>query len=1083
MLSIKWPSRAILVRLVRQRIVRCPKRAAARAETVLMVRGELAMEHQILKKAALLCGRGLAHTATADLRRRCSRPRPTQCARNFLLIFFWQCGWWCVLAVMAQAQYQVATWTTDNGLPQNTVHSLVQTPDGYLWLATLDGLVRYDGVKFTVFNKNNTHGINSNRFTKLLVDTHGTLWSGTENGDVTSYQQGRFATYTLAAGLHNYPVWNLFLDAAGELVVFASTGMRRWDGTQFVNYAPIAGETQNSVLWWSKNGAFYYSQGLTVHRFQHGTTQDFRLPGSVKDSEKDDAVHDFFEDSHGRLWMGTLYAGLFMLENDTLTNYTIKDGLPDNHISPRLQDRHGNLWAATNKGAVIINNGQISLFTTQQGLPENDLTDIYQDREGNIWAGTFHRGLNRLTRQSVTFYTTQDGLAAPGIYPIFQDRNEDIWLGNSLTRYHAGRFAAVTRPGKPPVQVSAFSQDQRGRLWVGQWGGVLYLENGKFTDFTGKFGMPVSVVDIHQDRHGALWFASTEGLLRYQNDTVTRFTTDDGLPSNDVKVIHESPDGTLWVATYGGLLRIADCPPTDSATGNANGNASNWRLADCQTNIYTTREGLATNHLRALYEDAEGVLWIGSYDGGLARLKDGQLTSYTERDGLFNDGVFQILEDERGNFWMSCNRGIYRVARQQLNAFADGKIARLNSISYGKADGLLETECNGGQQPAGIRARDGKLWFPTQRGVAVIDPNSITTNPYAPPVLLETAKIDGAAVALQDRIAIAAGQNNLEISYTGLSFVKPEAVKFRYKMDGLNADWVEAGTRRTAYYSYLPPGHYVFQVIAANSDGVWNTEGVSVKIVVLPPFYRTWWFWLLSGALTGSVVAGFFRWRVTQLKREQAAQQAYSQQLIEAQERERKRIASELHDGLGQSLVVIKNRALMSLNTPDNHERLLAQMENISEAASATIAEVRGIARALHPYQIEYLGLTTALQTMLDAIADASDLTVDADLDELAGVLTPEAEVNLYRIVQEALNNVIKHAAATQVSVSLKKNGDILALLIKDNGCGFVPTAPRPTPGLGLVGLSERAKMLAAHYEMRSAVGQGTAISLQMKLN
>ena len=289
--------------------------------------------------------------------------------------------------------------------------------------------------------------------------------------------------------------------------------------------------------------------------------------------------------------------------------------------------------------------------------------------------------------------------------------------------------------------------------------------------------------------------------------------------SDDVKIIHESVDGTLWIGTYGGLSRFKDNVFTS----------------------FTANDGLASNQVRSIYEDAENVLWIGSYDGGLTRLKDGKFTRYTSNDGLFNDGVFQILEDERGNLWMSSNRGIYRVAKQQLNDFAEGKISRVESIALGKADGLLETECNGGQQPAGTKTRDGKLWFPTQHGVAVIDPKEIKSNPFAPPVIIESIKIDNELLeSQQSTIKIAPGKNNLEIAYTGLSFVKSEFVKFRYRLAGQDADWVEAGNRRTAYYSYLPPGDYKFQVVVANADGVWNTEGATIGIVVEPPFYRTW---------------------------------------------------------------------------------------------------------------------------------------------------------------------------------------------------------------------------------------------------
>ncbi len=438
---------------------------------------------------------------------------------------------------------------------------------------------------------------------------------------------------------------------------------------------------------------------------------------------------------------------------------------------------------------------------------------------------------------------------------------------------------------------------------------------------------------------------------------------------------------------------------------------------------------------------------------------------------------------------MSSNQGIYRVNRQQLIDFADGKISSVVSTAFGKSDGMLNTECNGGRQPAGIRAADGRLWFPTQDGVAIVDPEAITSNPLPPPVVIESVKIDNIlsepSVAADgfSKLTIQPNQNNLGIQYTGLSFIKPEQIQFRYRLEGLDKDWTNAGTRREVYYPYLPPGNYTFRVIAANSDNVWNEQGASVEIVVLPPFYRTGWF--IGLAISGLALIGFvlYRRRVSEFKRKQAAQEEFSRSLINAQEIERRRIAVELHDGLGQSLIIIKNRALIGLDTRGNHERLISQMEEISESTSAAISEVRGIAANLHPYQIDYMGLTVALSTMIKSVADASRIEFTSDIDELNGELSKGDEINLYRIIQEALNNVVKHSKATTANVSLKITERILHLTIEDNGKGFSLSSERRNSGLGLVGMGERAKMLNAQYQIRSLAEKGTTIHLQMNLH
>lgn len=563
---------------------------------------------------------------------------------------------------------------------------------------------------------------------------------------------------------------------------------------------------------------------------------------------------------------------------------------------------------------------------------------------------------------------------------------------------------------------------------------------------------------------GALWFASNAGIVRVLNGEKTHFTVADGLPGDDVKIIHEARDGTLWFGTYGGLAKF-----------------ENGRFKS-----FTTADGLAGNLVRSIYEDAENVLWIGSYDGGLTRFKDGRFARYTTNDGLFNDGVFQILEDDRQNLRMSCNRGIYRVAKQHLNDFADGKIQRIESVALGKADGLLETECNGGQQPAGIKARDGKLWFPTQGGVAVIDPNAVKTNQFAPPVIIESATIDGESAKLNNEIEISAGKNNLEIAYTGLSFVKPEFVKFRYRLEGLQNDWVEAESRRTAYFSYLPPGEYTFRVIAANSDGVWNADGKSLKIRVLPAFYRTWWFLILMTVLIVAAAYLFYRQRINRLEKSRNAQQDFSRKLLASQELERQRIAAELHDSIGQSLLIIKNRAFLALSDLDEPEIVKEQLEELSESAMGAIEECREISYNLRPYQISHFGLTKTLEAIFRRISEVTEIETTIEIDAIDDVFSAEAETNIYRVVQESVNNIIKHSNASTAQLIVKKSDTAVEVSIRDDGGGFDQTATQTNGargGFGLVGMAERVRMLGGIYRIESRKGNGTKIEIRLEIS
>ena len=325
---------------------------------------------------------------------------------------------------------------------------------------------------------------------------------------------------------------------------------------------------------------------------------------------------------------------------------------------------------------------------------------------------------------------------------------------------------------------------------------------------------------------------------------------------------------------------------------------------------------------------------------------------------------------------------------------------------------MRKSETNAGS-PSAVRSRDGRLWFSTTGGAVVIDPNNIKTNRVPPPVILKKVLVDEKNIERDELLVVPPGAKNVEFHYAGLSFIEPDKMKYKYRLEGFDTHWVDAGTRRNAFYTNLPPGDYEFKVIAANSDGIWNEQGASFRFRASASFWQTKLFYALCFLAIAGIAFLFYHWRISKLERENLARQNFSRQLLESQEAERKRIAVELHDGLGQSLIIIKNRTLIGLNAPENHERLLAQMEEISEAVSDTISEVRGIARNLHPYQIEYLGLTLALKAMIKATADISNIDFSTEIDELAKLLTKEAEINLYRIVQETLNNIVKHSEAT----------------------------------------------------------------------
>jgi ligand-binding sensor domain-containing protein/signal transduction histidine kinase len=967
-----------------------------------------------------------------------------------------------LLSTAARAQYHFDSWTTDKGLPQNSVNSILQTADGYLWFTTLDGVVRYDGVRFKVFDKGNSRGILSNRFHTLLEDGDGTLWIATEDSGVTRYKDGAFTTYTTGEGLAANLIHSMRLDSAGVLLVGTPAGTARWEGGRFAPYARPLAEASNNRVYFASNGDGWFTSPSGLRRIQDGKQTSF--PTNFKNPN----IASFYEDREAAVWLGTVDGRLLRFKEGRLSPQPFQLKQPDSFIRVMLEDRQGNLWLGTSgAGLARYRDGKTTFYTTAEGLSDNVILSLFEDREGTLWIGTGNQGLNRMSRQMIGVYSSRQGLNADGIYAIYEDRSGVVWLGGlGLNRLSAGNVTTYTsREGLNNYSVTSLYEDRQGRLWIGAVAGLSYLKDGRFTSLNEKLPLPphnYSIWAIHQERGGALWFGSDKGLVRYADEKMTLYTTKDGLPGDDVKWIHEDRNGRLWFATYGGLSYLQD-----------------GRFVGL-----TEADGLPSARLRTLQEDSDGTLWIGTYDGGLSRLKDGRFTNYTTADGLFSNGVFQILDDQRGNFWIGSNRGIYRVSREQLNAYAEGRIGSLPCVSYGKEDGLLNTECNGGRQPAGIRDSHGRLWIATQGGAAVIDVANLAVNPLPPSVVIEEVMVDREAAGFNGAVQIAAGRENLEIHYTGLSFIKPEYVRFRYKMEGLDRDWVEAGNRRAAYYPYLPPGNYRFTVIAANSDGIWSKEEGRLQIIVLPPFWQTWRFTLLLVALLTAIAWFIYRWRVSALERAHAAQQAFSRQLIASQEAERKRIAAELHDSLGQNLLVIKNWAMLGLNALREVDRGRDELQEIAAAAAQSIGEVREISYNLRPHLLDEVGLTEALKAMVKRVAKASAIQFESEIDPIDRLFSKETEIGIYRIVQEAINNILRHSEATRAAIVIRRDIHTLLLEIHDNGKGIAPVSETKVAGtgFGLTGMGERARMLGGRFAIHSAAGQGTRIEVRLSI-
>lgn len=973
------------------------------------------------------------------------------------------------------AQFRFASWTTDQGLPQNSVYSILQTKDGYIWFTTLDGLVKFDGIKFQVFNRSNSPGLTTNRLLYLLAEDDNTIWVGTEDGGLLRFKDGKFRAFTIADGLPAVRVFKIFKDFEGNILTASQTGLARFDGEKFIAENRL--DAREYGLYFAPSGIRweFSRNGLTAEK--DGQITSYELPFEIN-KISDDRTFNYpsyavmSEDNQkpGVLWM-TAAAKLFRFEDGNFTTFSAEQGMPKSLVRSIMQDASGTLWIGTEyDGLCRLTGNRISCFTTDDGLSSNRITNLFLDREKTLWVATTERGINRVTSQAITPLSLKEGLLDRNVYPLLEDSKGNRWIGtfSALSLYKDGKVTNFTpREGLIYEIIQSLYEDKTGRIWIGSLGGVEYYENGKFVDFTEKLGLTIGDFDfwdIYQSPEGAMWFATTRGLIKFENGKASRFTVENGLPSNDVKKIFRAENGELWFGTVGGLARF-------------DGD---------KFQTFTEKDGLPGNHIRTIFEDSENLLWIGTYDSGLALFRDGKFTKIAMENGLFSNGVFQILPDELGNFWMSSNQGIHRVKRQNLIDFADGKIPTVVSTAFGKSDGMLNVECNGGRQPAGIKTNDNKLWFPTQNGVAIVDPESVSFNPLPPPVVIEKVKIENEPLEnFKDAVEIQPGQENLEIDYTGLSFIKPEQIRFRYKLEGLDNNWTDAGERRTAYFPYLPPGNYTFRVAAANSDNVWNEQSANISIVVHPAFYQTWRFFILCVLAIGLFAFWLYRKRLFEIKRKHSAQEEFSRRLIAAHEAERRRVAAELHDSLGQTLAMIKNRAVFAVQNADDLKKAKDEFDQITEQSVFAINEVREISYNLRPYLLDRLGLTKALKSLFNKTAESSGLKIETEIENIDKIFTSEEEMSIYRIVQESLNNILKHSEANSVKINIGKNEQLLSVKIQDDGKGFATNGlvnSSKKEGFGLIGMAERIKLLGGTHHIESFLGKGTTVNIKIDI-
>jgi ligand-binding sensor domain-containing protein/signal transduction histidine kinase len=954
--------------------------------------------------------------------------------------------------------YSRRVWRSVDGLPEDFAQALAQTPDGYLWIGTSGGLVRFDGTSFVVFNHENTPAFQDDSVYSLLVARDGTLWAGTEGGGLVRYQSGLFRSFGAAEGLTNGFVRVIFEDKSRHLWIGTDVGLFRMRDQSLIRVDERDGKPRISVHSICEDRAgrlLIGGRGLLILRGQEATYY------TSNESQADNSIRTIRQTADGAVWIGTI-SGLRKLDQGLIGNpFATPRMLSNINISALFESRNGQLWIGSyGQGLMRYQTGQLVKFSAPDLLPHNNLLALYEDGEDDVWVGT-QGGLLRLSPSAASTITTADG-APQSINTIYQDPGgQDLFvtaLNGQLFRVAGQTLVPVALPsGLNRAPVRNLFRDSHGSLWIGTDGqGIARISEAGVVRFTMSHGLVSDFTRAFcEDRDGSLWIGADGGLSRFSNGSFQNFKTEHGLAYNSIRALLSDRSGNLWVATDGGLSRFqAGAFVTDPSLDRFRGQKV-W----------------------ALHEDAEGKLWIGTHGAGLFLLKNGSLAQFTTKAGLPSNKIHFIAEDPRGNLWMSGPSGIVAVSRRELEAFSGQAAGQLAVRVYSTAEGLSTNQMNGGVQPAGALLPSGELWFPSTKGAVRIQPDG-SDRRSAPPVLIEQVLVDEQSVPFSGQLRLAPGKGKLEIHYTAIRLRSPDRIRFKYRMEGFDPEWTDAGQRRVAYFTNVPAGNFRFQVVAYEMDNPRNAAQQSLNIQWRPHFYETEWFLALC-ALSGLAAAwGGYRLHVRNLRKRFAA-------VLE----ERNRLAREMHDTLIQGCVgvsaLLEAASSAQSVSPSISNELLDRARN---EVRATVDEARLAVWNLR--QATGKGLVAALAQLTRRTEQETGIPVKFESSGTPFALSAESERSLLMIIREAMQNSLRHAAPKNLSVLLSFDQRSLQVDIADDGCGFyLPLADFPNSSsngssndrhYGLLGMRERAEKLGGRLLLTSSPGKGTQVRLSI---
>lgn len=965
----------------------------------------------------------------------------------------------------------IRAWGTEKGLPQNTVNAITQTRDGYLWLATQEGLARFDGVRFTEFGLQD--GLPSVEVHAICEDSAGTLWIGTSGG-LSRLVNGRIENVLLPSRM-GAVVTTLMEDAAGRLWVGTRNGLGIYQNGDFIEDQILADLGQLAIysLAQDHNGDVWIAGGIRG-LFQFHDHHFTRIPGPTGNEQY--FAHCLLEDKSGILWMSIGNGMILCRRDEAWITYNESDGLPFVYVTTMVQEADGTIWAGSlDDGLYRFSAGRFTAIRKENGLSANDIRSLCPDREGNLWVGTRIGGLDRLSRSKLITYNAAEGLTNDYTRGVAESADGTLWVGTTgggLYSGNAGRF--IEMPNEDGIFRFAFVDSvlaaTDGSIWYGANRGLLRLKNGKLINYSTNqlWVQSIAVSALCDDNHGGVWIGTTDSKLVHFKDGKFIPFPHRRIARGIITSLAQETNGALWVGSEsGGLKRIQ--PENNS--------------------IFSLTNGLLSQSIRTLHLDADGTLWIGTLGGGLSRYRDGHVVTFTTQQGLWADTISQIVPDDNDNLWCGCNRGIFRVSKKELDNVATGKSAFVHPRVFGLDDGMLAEECSGGFSPAGLRTKSGLICFSTVKGLVFLDPELHMKTLPREALLEEVMVTDGKIHRLESESIIVTDMNReslrhltiqhgaweIDFHYTAISLSSPESVLFRYRLEGLDKDWIEAGARRTAYYHRVPPGDYTFQVTACNADGIWSNQKATIAITVQPYFWETLWFQITAAIivliLISWIVRSRYRHRLARLEMQHAV------------EKERLRISKDIHDDIGGILTQVSQISDLGQSGTETQPILKSQFARIGHQSRAAVQALDEIVWATNPKNDNLPRFAEYVSRFADECFENSSIRcwqeVPTDLPALP--LRSNVRHNIFLAVKEALNNILKHSGATEVWLRLALEDTKVRIEIEDNGHGFI-SSEIAQGGNGLDNMKTRLEECRGQMELTSAPKNGSKIRFTFPL-